>query len=134
MPPTTSRNFHDAAAQRLAAAEVLRSQRINLDAQYLAGYAVEFSLKAPILDLTPAPDRPGMLKKFRGANWHSKEVLTAELRRLGARFPLEITRRLRRFDWAVELRYETGRRDTGETIAVLKTAKAVHDWVGSQLP
>jgi len=27
------------------------------------------------------------------------------------------------------LRYETGRRDTGETIAFLRTAKAFYDWV-----
>jgi hypothetical protein len=41
---------------------------------------------------------------------------------------------MRRFDWTTDLRYETGRRDTGETIAFLKTAKAIYDWVEAQLP
>ena len=49
-------------------------------------------------------------------------------------FPLEITKRMRRFDWTTDLRYETGRRDTGETIAFLKTAKAIYDWVEGQVP
>ncbi len=39
-----------------------------------------------------------------------------------------------RFDWTTELRYETGRRDTGETTAFLTTAKAIYDWVGRQPP
>jgi hypothetical protein len=41
---------------------------------------------------------------------------------------------MRRFDWTTDLRYEAGRKDTGETVALLKTAKAVYDWVQEQLP
>lgn len=41
---------------------------------------------------------------------------------------------MRRFDWTTDLRYETGRRDTGESIAFLNTAKAIDDWVEGQLP
>ena len=40
---------------------------------------------------------------------------------------------MRRFDWATDLRYETGRRDTGETSALLKTVKAIFKWVDEQL-
>jgi hypothetical protein len=36
---------------------------------------------------------------------------------------------MRRFDGTTDLRYETGRRDTGETTGLLKTAKAIYDWV-----
>ncbi len=39
-----------------------------------------------------------------------------------------------RSGWATDLRYETGRRDTGETIAFLKMAKAIYEWVEDQLP
>jgi hypothetical protein len=42
--------------------------------------------------------------------------------------------RQRRFKWTMDLRYETGWRDTGETIAFLTTAKAIYDWVEGQLP
>jgi hypothetical protein len=65
---------------------------------------------------------------------HRSDVLLGELRDLGVSLPLEITKRMRRFDWTTDLRYETGRRDTGETIAFLKTAKAIYDWVEDQLP
>ena len=65
---------------------------------------------------------------------HRPDVLLGELRDLGVALPLEIARRMRRFDWTTDLRYETGRRDTGETIAFLNTAKAFYDWVEGQLP
>ena len=65
---------------------------------------------------------------------HRPDVLFGELRDLGVSHPLEIAKRMRRFDWTTDLRYETGRRDTGETIAFLRTAKAIYDWVEDQLP
>ena len=51
----------------------------------------------------------------------------------GVALPLHIAKRMRRFDWTTDLRYETGRRDTGETVAFLKTVKAIYDWVEAQL-
>ncbi len=65
---------------------------------------------------------------------HRPDVLLGALRNLGADLPLALARRMRRFDWTTDLRYETGRRDTGETTAFLNTAKAVYDWVEDQLP
>jgi hypothetical protein len=64
---------------------------------------------------------------------HRPDILLGQVRDLGVAAPLEITKRLRRFAWTTDLRYETGRRDTGETIAFLKSAKAVLDWVKGQL-
>ena len=63
MPPTTSRDFQKAAAQRLTAAEALHREKLTLDAQYLGGYAVECSLKALILELTPPADKADKLKE-----------------------------------------------------------------------
>ena len=57
-----------------------------------------------------------------------------ELRDLGVALPLVLAKRMRSFDWTTDLRYETGRRDTGETVAFLNTAKAIYDWVEGQLP
>jgi HEPN domain-containing protein len=134
MPPTTSRDFQRVARQRLTTAETLFLNALTLDAQYMGGYAVECSLKALILHRTADPDKPEKLRRVTtGAMMHRPDVLLGELRDLGVELPLDITKRLRRFDWTTDLRYETGRRDTGETKAFLNTAKAIYDWVEGQL-
>ena len=135
MPPTTSRDFQRAAGQRLTAAEALLRVDMTVDAQYIGGYTIECSLKALILHVTPDPEKPGKLRRIRsGARMHDPNVLLGELRDLGVAFPLELTKRMLRFNWNTDLRYQTGRRDTGETAAFLKTARAIHDWVEAQLP
>ena len=65
---------------------------------------------------------------------HRPDVLLGELRNLGVALPLVFAKRMRRFDWTTDLRYETGRRDTGETTALLNTARAIYEWVQGQLP
>lgn len=135
MPPTTSRDFQKVAGQRMTTAETLLREKLTLDAQYFGGYTVECSLKALIMHLTAATDKPDKLKRITsGAKMHRPDVLLGELRNLGVSLPLELVKRMRRFDWTTDLRYETGRRDTGETIGFLKTAKAIFDWVEGQLP
>jgi HEPN domain-containing protein len=135
MPPTTSRDFQKAAGQRLEAAETLLREKLTLDAHYIGGYTVECALKALIMHHTPEIEKPDQLKRITsGAAMHRPEVLVGELRKRSVSLPLEIVKRMRRIDWTTDLRYETGRRDTGETIAFLKTAKAIYDWVEGQLP
>jgi HEPN domain-containing protein len=135
MPPPTSRDFQKAAAQRLTTAETLLREKLTLDAQYLGGYTVECSLKALILEKTPEAERPEKLRTIStGARMHRPDVLLGELReKLGIELPLALAKRMRRFEWSTDLRYETGRRDTGETTAFLTTAKAILDWVEAQL-
>ena len=112
----------------------LDSEKLTLDAQYLGGYTVECSLKALILELTTDEGRTDKLKKISsGAIMHRPDVLLGELRDVGVSLPLALAKRMRRFEWSTDLRYETGRRDTGETVAFLKTAKAIHEWVEGQL-
>jgi hypothetical protein len=41
---------------------------------------------------------------------------------------------MRHFDWETALRYEIGRKDTGETNGLLKTARAIYDWAEGQIP
>jgi hypothetical protein len=130
MPPTSSRDFQAAAAKRLLAAETLLQNKMTLDAQYIGGYTVECSLKALILHLTADADKPQMLQRITtGATMHRPDVLLGTLRDLGVALPPDIAKRMRRFDWTTDLRYETKRRDTGETIALLNTAKAILVWV-----
>ncbi|MGD9646723.1 MAG: HEPN domain-containing protein [Pirellulales bacterium] len=134
--PTTSRDFQRAGLQRLDAAEYLLRGGFNLDATYLAGYTIECALKALILELTPVADRPNVLLKITsGSTMHRTEVLLGKLRDLGVSLPARLVPRVRRAAaWTTQLRYETGRSDTGETRAFLKTAKAVYDWVEGHLP
>ena len=134
MPPKTSRDFQRVASQRLTTAEALLREKFTLDAQYLGGYTVECSLTALILERTPDADKPDVLKRLTsGARMHRPDVLLGELRALGVRLPAKIAKRMRRFDWTTDLRYETGRRDTGETGAFLRTAKIIREWAGGQL-
>jgi HEPN domain-containing protein len=135
MPPTSSRDFQKAAAQRFISAETLLRAKRTLDAQYLGGYTVECTLKALILELTPGPDKTNQLKRITsGAIMHQPAVLLGELRNLGSALPLMLSKRLSRLGWTTDLRYETAGRDRGETVAFLKTARAIYEWVEVQLP
>lgn len=135
MPPTASRDFPQAAKQRFHAAETLHRMQLNLDACYLSGYTIEGALKALILELTPLADRPAMLLRITsGAAMHRFEVLLALIRDMGVELPTPLARRLHRFPWDTNLRYETGRRNNGETRGFLQTVKLILDWVESHLP
>lgn len=102
---------------------------------YLEGYTVECSLKALLLHLTPDAEKAETLERITaGAKMHRPEVLLGELRNLGIELPIAVAKRMRRFNWTTDLRYETGCRDTGETNALLNTANAIYDWVEGQIP
>ena len=135
MQPTTPRDFLKIALQRLTAAEeIMETLRLTLEAQYIGGYSVECSLKALILEKTAESDRPAMLRQLtHGATYHRAEVLLDRLRERGIALTVELAKRMRRFDWTTDLRYETGRKDTGETNALLRTARAIYDWVEEQI-
>jgi len=109
MQPTSNRDFHNAALQRLTTAEVLLRETLTLDAQYLGGYTVKCSLKALILELTSDAGRADKLKKISsGATMHRPDVLLGELRDVGVSLPLALAKRMRRFKWTTDLRCETG--------------------------
>jgi hypothetical protein len=135
MQPRTSRDFLKVAEQRLNAAEALLAADLTLDAHYVGGYAVECSLKALILEKTAIADRADKLSRISsGATMHRIETLLQELRALGISLTPELAKRLRRFDWTTDLRYETGRRNRGETQGFLRTCVEIRDWVKGQLP
>ena len=136
MQPTTPREFMKVSLQRLtAASSIMDVLRLNLEAQYIGGYSVECSLKALILEKTAILDRPEILAKLtRGATYHRAEVLLDRLRERGVFLTVNLAKRMRRFDWTTALRYEIGRKDTGETNGLLQTSRAIYDWVEAQLP
>jgi hypothetical protein len=66
------------------------------------------------MERTAEAERPDTLYKLtHGAASHRKEVLLGKLRDLGISLNPKLAQRMRRFDWATGLRYETGRLDTG---------------------
>ncbi len=136
MQPTTARDFLRVSLQRLTAAEeIMDVLRLTLEAQYIGGYSVECSLKALILEKTAEPDRPTVLHQLtHGAINHRAEILFARLGELGVFKTVELAKRMRRFDWTTDLRYETGRKDTGETNGLLRTARIIYKWVEEQIP
>ncbi len=136
MQPTTPRDFLKVALQRLVAAEeIMDKLRLTLEAQYIGGYSVECSFKALILEKTPAAERPAMLDRLtHGATYHKTEALLDRLRERGVALIPELAKRMRLFDWTTDLRYEIGRKDTGETNGLLRTARAIYHWVEGQIP
>src|ERR1017187_9111119 len=136
MQPTTARDFLKGALQRLTAAEeIMDVLRRTLEAQYIGGYSVECSLKALILEKTAEPDRPVILDQItHGATYHRADVLLDMLKERGVLLTVELAKRMRRFDWATSLRYEIGRKDTGETNGMLRTARAIYEWMEEQMP
>jgi hypothetical protein len=135
MQPTTARDFLRVALQRLdVAVEIAEVLRRTLEAQYIGGYSVECSFKALIMERTAEAERPAMLERLtRGATYHRPEVLLDRLRELGIALTPDLARRMRRFDWSPDMRYETGRKDTGETNALLNTTRAIYEWVRPQI-
>lgn len=138
MQPESPRDFLRVAQQRLEAAELIfRLTPLNLEAQYIGGYAIECSFKALILENTPIMQRIDMLHRItRGAANHRADVLVGKLRELGVSLTSDLAVRVRRFQdqWDSSLRYETGRRDTGETRGLLRTARTIHQWAEGQIP
>jgi len=133
--PANARDFLKIAIQRLTAAEeILDKTGLTLEAQYIGGYSVECSLKALILDKTTEVEQPKTLALLtQGALNHRPEVLLQRLRELGVSLSTELSKRMRRFDWTTNLRYESGRKDFGGTNALLSTARRVYDWVQEQI-
>jgi len=134
------RLFQRAADQRLTTAEFLVAQRdggFDLDAVYLAGYAVECALKALILRWTPHRKVADVMQELTGvgAKGHSFEYLKALLkqRRGGKGKPdPEILGPLARelkdvTSWSTDLRYQVGTVRPKEARAFLRAARAVRD-------
>ena len=97
MPPLASLQFQRAAAQQFTAAEVPFDQGLNLDAKCLAGYTVEYALKAMILAKTPPAEVAKQTWRITaGKRTHEPAVLRGVLKELGVELPDGFGDRLRR--------------------------------------
>ena len=134
MQPKTSRDYFQAGLQRLTAVEALLNANLTLDANYVGGYSVECALKALILAKTAEENREERLKELRsGAKMHRAEILLGILRDQNIFLPSVLSKRMRKFDWTTDLRYETGRKNIGHTKGFLRTCNKICQWVRSEL-
>lgn len=121
--------FLRAAKQRLTSAELLLKADLGLDATYLAGYAVECSLKALLLARTPKRGWGSVEGVFQGRGGHNFERLKALLQRRGVAFDSELVRRLRVVStWNTDLRYEVGRIPREDALQFVAAVKEILKW------
>jgi hypothetical protein len=128
--PKTSRDFQQAAIQRLSTAEFLLANNYTLDAFYLTGYTIECTFKCLILRLTPIGEVNATLERI---STHSFERLAGILKDIGMPVPANFTTKMRRYSWGPFLRYRTGRTTIGHTRGFLKLAKQICHWVEKEL-
>jgi HEPN domain-containing protein len=135
MRPSIVRRFWRAAEQRFTAAEFLYGSERNLDAVYLAGYAVECSLKALILARTVARQHDSLISRaFRGRRGHDFEDLRAMLRERSVALPIKVAVDLRQVaSWSTDLRYEVGRMSNEDAHAFLEAVRRILNWVDKSL-
>ena len=124
------RRFLTAADARLADAVFLREARRSLAAVYLAGYAVEFVLKALVLGQLSEHQQLPMIARFRGAVAHDYHWLLGIYRENGgAATPVEVTRALTRLDsWGTELRYNPRTAYPGDIALFFEAVETVVGW------
>jgi hypothetical protein len=102
-----ARLFYRCAVERFGDAQVLLKADHTTGAVYLAGYAVECMLKSLVLMAVPNPDRPAMLRSFRGQRAHDFGWLrTQYYLHDGPRFPRDTNEAFTLVnDWSTDLRY-----------------------------
>jgi HEPN domain-containing protein len=127
------RRFERAATQRLTAASLLLEHSFNLESTYLAGYAVECSLKALILKRTPRRQFPATLMRLTrvGAKGHDFEYLKSILRRppVNCSIPVHVNELLMRVaSWTTAWRYAVGLVERKDAERFLRSAEGIRGW------
>lgn len=125
-----ARVFYRCALMRCDDAAILLNAGQTTGAVYLAGYAVECTLKALVLSRVTAAQRSEVLKLFRGHLAHDYEWLRTLYRaKGGAPFPREITEALTLVgDWSTDLRYLPRTLKDHEARSFVDTAKMIVAW------
>ena len=130
-----ARLYYRCAFQRHEDAQILLHADHTTGAVYLAGYAVECTLKALILSAMTPHDRDVMLRSFRGAKAHDYEWLRDRyLFNGGARFPRHVTEAFTLVnDWSTDLRYLPRTLKDEEASDYLSSAAIIMQWADGRL-
>jgi HEPN domain len=131
------RKFRRAAQQRLATAEFLVENGYNLDAVYLAGYAVECALKLLILRRTPASQFVSIYEEIStGRKAHDFEFLKHTFRKKPSNgtIPDDLSPDLRGMSyWSTSLRYESIQIASDKASAFAQSAWRIVQWMERSL-
>jgi HEPN domain len=124
MPPDTAEDWMAVATERGADAEALLNRRnLSVGCVYMAGYAVECSLKAYLQSRgIPLPSR-GQAGHDLRALWRQSGFQLADLRDTNGTKTFFVE------TWATDLRYETGLDINMEFADLLQGAKALSGWI-----
>jgi len=129
-----ARRFIRVAKQRLDDAKFLLGHR-NTASIYLAGYAVECTLKALLLSVVSPAKTRTVLDSFRGDRGHNFEWLKAQyIKRGGAAFPPVISKRFARVNsWKTDLRYDPGTSALSDAEGFLLASEEILRWADERL-
>jgi hypothetical protein len=132
------RKFRLAAGQRLEAAVFLLQNSTHFrDAIYLAGYAVECSLKALILSRTARKGFEDMYERLtQGKKAHDFEFLKGVLRRppINGIIPVNVTEQLLIVGyWSTDLRYEVALIEYDDAKDFLDATQQIYRWTERNL-
>src|SRR5260370_20695018 len=127
------RKFRRASEQRLKDADLLFVHEFFLEAIYIAGYAIECSLKELILKRTPRNQHDLMIDRLTraGAKGHDFDYLKGILTRapVNCAIPHDISEMWRRvLSWSTRLRYEVATVKLTEARRFLEATKRIQDW------
>ena len=100
-------------------------------AVYLAGYSIEYMLKALILPAIPQAQEEEVLSMFRGARAHDCEwLLRLYVEKGGARMPPSVAPHFTRVNlWSTDMRHVSGTIARREAHALVDAATAILTWL-----
>lgn len=131
-----AKDYRRAAIDRHDDALVLNAACRFNGAIYLAGYAVECTLKVLVLSMLPSHAQAAFADEtFRGSDGHDFELLrTLYLTNGGARFPLVINKHfLLVRDWSTDLRYDPKKSDNRVSERFMAAVEDIIDWANGRL-
>jgi len=128
------RRFYRAAVCRFEEARYLLEGGYTTAAVYLAGYAVECSLKALILSNEPTTRHAATLDTFRGQAAHNFERLKDQLAARNVILSANAGRELGRVNWwSTHLRYDPSTMKRKDADEFLQAAERLHLWAKARL-
>ena len=128
-----ARKFWRLAKQRLTEAKQVLQIQLWALAEYVGGYAVECSLKALVLGVTPENERPkageATIEWMKTEFGHELDNLRRHLSARGARMPSDVAREfLFVATWNPQQRYEPGPGDPKRAERFIRAADSVVKW------
>ncbi len=133
-PSPEVKRYYQAALTHHGDARCLLDARRANGCIYLAGYAIECTLKALLVSRVPVAAQKALTNSFRGREWHSFEHLKKELRKRQMTLPDAVNKQLARVNtWSVDIRYQPRRLKLSDARDILAAASEVIRWVRKEL-